>query len=117
MRRGLFSAVSSYRQADEFVITEDINIPVERLAEGCAAFQELFARHGYQAGIMGHAFHGNFHFTLPTRISDPAELDGCTALDDLAVVITRGSTALSRPSTERAGPSRPMCVWNGEVLD
>ncbi len=90
VRRGLFSAVSSYRQADEFVITEDINIPVERLAEGCAAFQDLFARHGYQAGIMGHAFHGNFHFTLPTRISDPAELERLHRfLDDLAGVITR----------------------------
>lgn len=90
VRRGLFSAVSSYRAADEFVITEDINIPVERLAEGCAAFRRLFARHGYDAGVMGHAFHGNFHFTLPTRISDPRELDRLHGfLDDLAEVITR----------------------------
>jgi len=82
--------VSSFRAADEFVITEDINIPVERLAEGCAAFQKLFERHGYEAGVMGHAFHGNFHFTLPTRISDPRELDRLHRfLDDLALVITR----------------------------
>ena len=90
VRRGLFSAVTSFRAADEFVITEDINIPVERLAEGCAAFQRLFARHGYEAGIMGHAFHGNFHFTLPTRISDPKELKRLHGfLDDLATLITR----------------------------
>lgn len=90
VRRGLFSAVTSLRAADEFVITEDINIPVERLAEGCVAFQRLFARHGYDAGIMGHAFHGNFHFTLPTRISDPKELKRLHGfLDDLAEVITR----------------------------
>jgi len=90
VRRGLFSAVSSFRAADEFVITEDINIPVERLAEGCAAFQRLFERHGYEAGVMGHAFHGNFHFTLPTRISDPAELNRLHRfLDDLSVLITR----------------------------
>jgi len=90
VRRGLFSAVSSFRAADEFVITEDVNIPVERLAEGCAAFRRLFARHGYDAGVMGHAFHGNFHFTLPTRISDPRELDRLHGfLDDLAEVVTR----------------------------
>lgn len=90
IRRGLFSAVTSFRAADEFVITEDINIPVERLAEGCAAFQRLFERHGYEAGIMGHAFHGNFHFTLPTRISDPVELRRLHGfLDDLATLITR----------------------------
>ena len=90
VRRGLFSAVTSFRAADEFVITEDINIPVERLAEGCVAFQRLFERHGYDAGIMGHAFHGNFHFTLPTRISDPLELKRLHGfLDDLAELITR----------------------------
>jgi D-lactate dehydrogenase len=90
IRRGLFSAVTSFRAADEFVITEDINIPVERLAEGCAAFQRLFERHGYEAGIMGHAFHGNFHFTLPTRINDPVELLRLHGfLDDLATLITR----------------------------
>lgn len=90
VRRGLFSAVSSFRAADEFVITEDINIPVERLAEGCAAFRRLFARHGYDAGVMGHAFHGNFHFTLPTRISDPRELERLHGfLDDLAEIVTR----------------------------
>jgi D-lactate dehydrogenase len=90
VRRGLFSAVTSFRAPDEYVITEDINIPVERLAEGCAAFQRLFARHGYEAGIMGHAFHGNFHFTLPTAISDPKELMRLHGfLDDLATLITR----------------------------
>lgn len=90
VRRGLFSTVTSFRAADEFVITEDINIPVERLAEGCLAFQRLFERHGYDAGIMGHAFHGNFHFTLPTRISDPLELKRLHGfLDDLAELITR----------------------------
>lgn len=89
VRRGLFSAVTSFRRADEFVITEDINIPVERLAEGCTAFQQLFRRHGYEAGIMGHAFHGNFHFTLPTRISDPKELGRLHGfLDDLATLVT-----------------------------
>lgn len=70
VRRGLFSAIASFREPDEYVLTEDINIPVPMLAEGCVAFQELFARYGYNAGIMGHAFHGNLHFSIPVKIAD-----------------------------------------------
>ncbi|NDV19048.1 FAD-binding protein [Pseudodesulfovibrio sp. JC047] len=70
VRRGLFSAIASYREPDEYVLTEDINIPVPELADGCDAFQELFDRYGYNAGIMGHAFHGNLHFSIPVKIAD-----------------------------------------------
>ena len=62
VRRGLFSAIASFREPDEYVLTEDVNIPVPNLAEGCDAFQELFTRYGYKAGIMGHAFHGRNNF-------------------------------------------------------
>ncbi|WP_319759261.1 FAD-binding and (Fe-S)-binding domain-containing protein [Maridesulfovibrio sp.] len=75
IRRALFPAIANFREPDEFVLTEDINIPVDRLAEGCAAFQELFERYGYAAGIMGHAFHGNLHFSIPVKIADPDEVE------------------------------------------
>ncbi|WP_419785785.1 FAD-binding and (Fe-S)-binding domain-containing protein [Pseudodesulfovibrio sp.] len=75
VRSGLFPAIANYREADEYVLTEDINIPVADLAEGCDAFQELFTRYGFDAGIMGHAFHGNLHFSLPVKIADPDAID------------------------------------------
>ncbi|WP_415718937.1 FAD-binding and (Fe-S)-binding domain-containing protein [Maridesulfovibrio sp.] len=75
IRRALFPAIANFREADEYVLTEDINIPVARLAEGCEAFQELFDRYGYAAGIMGHAFHGNLHFSIPVKIADSKEVD------------------------------------------
>lgn len=75
IRRALFPAIANFREPDEYVLTEDINIPVPRLAEGCEAFQELFARYHYAAGIMGHAFHGNLHFSIPVKIADPKEVD------------------------------------------
>lgn len=89
VRRGLFPAIANYREADEYVLTEDINIPVEDLAEGCDAFQELFTKYGFDAGIMGHAFHGNLHFSIPVKIADP---DAVERLDhfmlDLVELIT-----------------------------
>lgn len=75
VRRALFPAIANFREADEYVLTEDINIPVDRLAEGCEAFQELFDRYGYAAGIMGHAFHGNLHFSIPVKIADAREVE------------------------------------------
>ncbi len=75
VRRALFPAIANFREPDEYVLTEDINIPVTRLAEGCAAFQQLFDRYGYSAGIMGHAFHGNLHFSIPVKIADPEAVD------------------------------------------
>jgi len=75
VRRALFPAIANFRKPDEYVLTEDINIPVTRLAEGCAAFQELFDHYGYSAGIMGHAFHGNLHFSNPVKIADPKSVD------------------------------------------
>jgi D-lactate dehydrogenase len=75
IRRALFPAIANFREPDEFVFTEDINIPVSDLAEGCESFQNLFNKYNYAAGIMGHAFHGNLHFSIPVKIADPEEVD------------------------------------------
>lgn len=75
IRRALFPAIANFREPDEFVFTEDINIPVSDLAEGCEAFQKLFEKYNYAAGIMGHAFHGNLHFSIPVKIADPDEVE------------------------------------------
>ncbi|WP_027722049.1 FAD-binding and (Fe-S)-binding domain-containing protein [Maridesulfovibrio zosterae] len=89
IRRALYPAIATYREADEYVLTEDINIPVSRLAEGCEAFQELFDKHGYPAGIMGHAFHGNLHFSVAVKIADAKEVQRLKDfMDDLVELIT-----------------------------
>ncbi|WP_291329810.1 FAD-binding and (Fe-S)-binding domain-containing protein [Desulfovibrio sp. UCD-KL4C] len=89
IRRSIYPAITNYREADEYVLTEDINIPVSRLAEGCEAFQELFTRHGYSVGIMGHAFHGNLHFSIPLKIAEDKEVARLHAfMVDLVNLIT-----------------------------
>ena len=73
VRRGLFAAVTSNREPDEQVLLEDINFPVERLAEGIEALQGLFEKYGYTTGLQGHAFHGNLHFAIPVKMGEPVE--------------------------------------------
>ncbi|MCH8537785.1 MAG: FAD-binding oxidoreductase, partial [Alkalimonas sp.] len=65
IRKGTFPAVGAVREQGTTVIIEDVAFPIERLAEGVAALQQLFSRFGYhEAIIFGHALEGNLHFVF-----------------------------------------------------
>jgi glycolate oxidase subunit GlcD len=55
-------------------LSEDIVVPVERLAEAISATLEIGERHGVQACSWGHAGDGNVHATFMVDPSDAAEL-------------------------------------------
>ncbi|MCC5827217.1 FAD-binding and (Fe-S)-binding domain-containing protein [Alkalimonas sp.] len=65
IRKGTFPAVGAIRATGTTVVIEDVAFPVERLADGVAALQQLFERYGYdEAIIFGHALEGNLHFVF-----------------------------------------------------
>lgn len=65
IRKGTFPAVGAVRAQGTTVIIEDVAFPIERLADGVAALQQLFSRYGYdEAIIFGHALEGNLHFVF-----------------------------------------------------
>lgn len=70
-RAGASSAVATHRGGK---VSEDIAVPVERLAEAIAETVEIGARHGLPACSWGHAGDGNLHSTLLVDRGDPAEL-------------------------------------------
>ena len=72
-RRALFPAVAGAREPHELVLLEDVCFPLGKIEEGCEEFGKLFERYGYDGGIQGHAFHGNFHFALPVDFSSEEE--------------------------------------------
>jgi glycolate oxidase subunit GlcD len=55
-------------------VSEDIVVPVERLAEAIAATVEIGRRHGLPSCSWGHAGDGNLHATLMIDRHDPADL-------------------------------------------
>jgi glycolate oxidase subunit GlcD len=71
-RAGVSHAVAAQRGGK---VSEDIVVPVERLAEAIAATREIGARHGLAACSWGHAGDGNLHSTLIIDRDDPAELE------------------------------------------
>jgi glycolate oxidase subunit GlcD len=70
-RSGVSLAVTAARGGKA---SEDIVVPVERLAEAVAATREIGARHNLPACSWGHAGDGNLHCTFMIDRDDPDEL-------------------------------------------
>ena len=70
-------------------VSEDIVVPLDRLAEAIEATLEIGARHGLPACSWGHAGDGNLHSTFMVAADDHAGLGRAAAaaeeLFDLAV--------------------------------
>lgn len=81
LRRGLLPLVGALRRPGTAVITEDVVVPMERLAEAVADFQGLFERHDYDDAIVfGHARDGNLHFNFAQDFQDQRQVDRYGAL-------------------------------------
>ncbi|MCW3816723.1 FAD-binding oxidoreductase [Micromonospora sp. DR5-3] len=73
IRKGLYAAVAGARPSGTTALLEDIAVPVDALADTCAALADLFDRHGYEESVIfGHAKDGNLHFMLNERFADGA---------------------------------------------
>ncbi|HUK67076.1 MAG TPA: FAD-binding and (Fe-S)-binding domain-containing protein [Anaeromyxobacteraceae bacterium] len=76
VRRGVFPSIGGARPIGTTVVIEDVAFPIERLAEGTLALQELMLAHGYAEGVIfGHALDGNLHFVFTQGFEDAREVD------------------------------------------
>ncbi|WP_286272818.1 FAD-binding and (Fe-S)-binding domain-containing protein [Thalassotalea hakodatensis] len=76
IRKQTFPAVGAVRETGTTVIIEDVAFPVEKLAEGVAALQQLFDKYQYdEAIIFGHALDGNLHFVFTQDFASQVEVD------------------------------------------
>jgi glycolate oxidase subunit GlcD len=84
-RSGVSLAVTAQRGGK---VSEDIVVPLERLAEAIAGTREIGERHRLAACSWGHAGDGNLHSTFMVDLADPAELqrshDAASELFELA---------------------------------
>lgn len=72
LRKGLAAATGAQRPSGTAFVTEDVAVPVARLAEAIADCQALFAREGLpDTAIFGHARDGNLHFVLSEDLRRP----------------------------------------------
>ncbi|MCL3861796.1 FAD-binding and (Fe-S)-binding domain-containing protein [Actinotalea sp. K2] len=104
LRKGLYTAVAGARRSGTTALLEDVVVPVEHLAETCAALTRLFDRYGYQDSVIfGHAKDGNIHFMLTDRFETPEQLrryaDFTESLVDL--VLSNGGSLKAEHGTGR----------------
>ncbi len=73
VREGMFGLVGGVRPPGSQLITEDVCVPPERIAESARDIQALLGKHGFLPGVAGHASAGNLHFMLTPSFSEPAD--------------------------------------------
>ncbi|MFH0735817.1 MAG: FAD-binding and (Fe-S)-binding domain-containing protein [bacterium] len=75
IRKGLFPTVCAARKIGTTVIIEDVNLPMDRLADAVLDLQSLFAKHNYNETIIwGHAIAGNVHFVFSQDFGTESEV-------------------------------------------
>ena len=76
LRKGLAARMGAMRPTGTAFLTEDVAVPVARLAEAIRDFHALFARHGVpDTAILGHAKDGNLHFVLAEDVRSPEAVE------------------------------------------
>jgi D-lactate dehydrogenase len=75
VREGMFGVIGKFRPPGTALITEDVCVVPERIAECAEDLRALLTKHGFLPGVAGHASAGNLHFTLTPSFSDPADRD------------------------------------------
>ncbi|GGS54266.1 FAD-binding oxidoreductase [Streptomyces parvus] len=129
-RKAFVTAVGGSRPSGTTLITEDFAVPPARLADACAALLELQSRHGFDAGVAGHAAHGNLHFLLAFDAAKPADVSRYDAFmqEFCALVVDRFDGSLKAehatgrniaPFLEREwGPRATELMWRTkQVID
>lgn len=86
-RDGVSIAVATERGGK---VSEDIVVPLDRLAEGIAATVEIGARRGLEALSWGHAGDGNLHSTFLVDPTDAAELERAGAAAEELFALAAG---------------------------
>jgi D-lactate dehydrogenase len=76
LRKGLAARTGAMRPTGTAFLTEDVAVPVARLAEAILDFQALFERHGIPGTVIfGHAKDGNLHFVMAEDVRSPQAIE------------------------------------------
>src|SRR4051794_26133944 len=73
VREGMFGVFGKFRPPGTALITEDVCVRPERIAECAEDLRALLGKHGFLPGVAGHASAGNLHFTLTPSFSEDSE--------------------------------------------
>lgn len=70
IRKGLLPISASKRPKGSVIITEDVCFEMDYFAKGIENISTLFAKHGFESIIFGHALSVNVHFIITPLLDD-----------------------------------------------
>jgi glycolate oxidase subunit GlcD len=99
-------------------VSEDIAVPLERLAEAIEATREIGRRHGLDTCSWGHAGDGNLHSTFLFDRADPAasERAAAAAQDLFAMALELGGTISGEHGVGLVKAGQLKRQWNSAGL-
>jgi D-lactate dehydrogenase len=109
LRKGLFATGGALRPSGTVLMTEDVAVPVARLAEAVTDCQRIFADYDVpETMLFGHAKDGNLHFLLWEDLRHPAAVERygrfMKALVDLVVDKYDGAVKAEHGSGRNMAP-------------
>jgi D-lactate dehydrogenase len=121
LRKGLFATGGAMRPPGTVLMTEDVAVPVARLAEAITDCQALFADYEVpDTMLFGHAKDGNLHFLLWEDLRHEAAIDRygrfMQALVDLVVGKYDGAVKAEHGSGRNMAPFVKQ-EWGEEAYD
>jgi len=119
VRKGLLPAVGAVRQIGTTVITEDVAVSVEHLAQAALDMRAVFAKHGYDEAILfGHALAGNLHFVFTQDFGHDSEVLRYAAfMDELCELLVSkydGSLKAEHGTGRNMAPFVPL-EWGADA--
>jgi len=119
VRKGLLPAVGAVRPLGTAVITEDVAVSVDHLAQASLDMRAVFAKHGYDDAILfGHALAGNLHFVFTQDFGIDSEVLRYAAfMDDLCALLVNkydGSLKAEHGTGRNMAPFVPL-EWGAEA--
>ncbi|HVI49702.1 MAG TPA: FAD-binding and (Fe-S)-binding domain-containing protein [Candidatus Sulfotelmatobacter sp.] len=119
IRKGLLPAVGAVRQIGTAVITEDVAVSIDHLAQASLDMRGIFAKHGYDDAILfGHALAGNLHFVFTQDFGHDSEVLRYAAfMDELCEMLVAkydGSLKAEHGTGRNMAPFVPL-EWGAEA--
>jgi len=115
-RDGVNPAVTAVRGAK---VSEDVALPIERLAEGLSRFAEIASRHGLRSCAWGHGGEGNVHATVLVDPANEAELDAADAVGEelFALVVALGGSVAGEHGVGWLKRGRLESQWQERAVE
>jgi FAD/FMN-containing dehydrogenase len=100
-------------------VSQDVAVPVERLAEGLARFAQIAASRGLRSCAWGHAGEGNVHATVLVDPARGSELDAAEAVGEalFEVVVELGGSIAGEHGVGWLKRGRLAGQWEQRALD